>query len=51
MPPITTTAKTTMTSEEPISGRTWTTGAASTPGERRERDAAAVGERRRAAAR
>ena len=31
MPPITTTAKTTMIRLEPISGVTWITGAASTP--------------------
>ena len=31
MPPMTTTAKTTMTSDEPISGVTWITGAESTP--------------------
>ena len=31
MPPMTTTAKTTITSEDPIKGLTWTTGAASTP--------------------
>ncbi len=31
MPPITTTANTTTTSDEPMSGETWMTGADSTP--------------------